>query len=189
MKRVFAIFSGPLLGLLLLAVTLPSLGCEAFEPEMFPVGDTVVLHSLARTEYIGEWSGYDFATPQPVVVERPREQQFEIFDAAFSEQDGEFVMLPAGMFESFQITPGIAVDSSGVTFEGLEEAPREGYVTDAPVRLREGPVYLVRTRRLNGCTRYAKFEVLDLDPDGILEFRFLRNNLCNDRTLTDVDSD
>ncbi|NIP81746.1 MAG: hypothetical protein GWM90_22025 [Gemmatimonadetes bacterium] len=103
---------------------------------------------------------------------------------AFSEIDGGFVFLPAGLFDTFDIRPGIVRAESGVTFDGFEQAPREGYVIDAPVPLEVGGVYAVRSRSdARRCVRYGKFEVLDLDPEGLLEFRFLRNNLCNDRRL------
>ena len=42
---------------------------------------------------------------------------------------------------------------------------------------------MIRTRSSGACSQYAKMEVLELEADGVLEFRFLRNNLCNDRTL------
>jgi hypothetical protein len=175
--------SGPVLGLLILVSILPSAGCDSVEPPMFPVGDTVVLYSLARAEYIGYASAFDFRTPQAVVVEQPKGSDFAAFDVAFSELDGDFVLLPAGLFESFGTAPGIAVDESGVSFEELSRAPSEGYVTDAAVPLGEGPVYVIRTRSSGACSQYAKMEVLELAADGVLEFRFLRNNLCNDRTL------
>ncbi len=179
LKRI----SGPLLGLLILVSILPSAGCDSVEPTMFPVGDTVVLYSLARAEYIGYASAFDFRTPQAVVVERPKGSDYSDFDVAFSELDGEFVLLPAGLFESFGSDPGIAVDESGVAFEELSRAPSDGYVVDEAVSLREGPVYVIRTRSRSSCSQYAKMEVLELEADGVLEFRFLRNNLCNDRAL------
>lgn len=180
---------GPLFGLLLLVSVLPSAGCETFEPMMSPQGDTVVLYSLARPEFISLPAGFDFFTPQRVVIEEPKDR-FANFDAAFSELDGEFVLLPAGLFETFEINPGIAVDSSGVSFEDLTQAPSGGYVTEEAVPLREGRIYVVRTRAEQGsCSRYAKAEVVELAPEGVLELRFLRNNLCNDRTLTDIEDD
>jgi hypothetical protein len=35
---------------------------------------------------------------------------------------------------------------------------------------------------------YGKFEVVDLDPAGIVELRALRNPLCNDRNLVPPES-
>lgn len=177
-------FARPFLGLLLAVPVLASTACEGFEPTRLPVGDTVSLYSLARPEYIGRHSAFDFATPRAVVVEQPK-SSFSDFDVAFSEADGEFVALPAGVFETFSIEPGIAVDSSGALFETLERAPSDGYVTDRPVPLEEDRLYIVRTRQQGICSQYAKFEVLELDPEGVIEFRFLRNNLCNDRSLAD----
>lgn len=189
MTHRFLTVSGPLLGLLILVSALPFAGCDAFEPPRFPVGDTVALFSLARADYIGEQSGFDFITPRAVVVERPRGPQEEQsdFDVAFSELDGQFVLLPGGLFESYTIEPGLVEAESGVSFENVEEAPSEGFVTDEPVVLREGSVLIIRTRQQGTCARYAKVEILDLDPTGVLEFRYLRNNLCNDRTLTELD--
>lgn len=190
MTPYFKTVSGSLLGVLALAAILPMASCESFEPTRFPVGDTVVLYSLARAEHFGEVSAYDFIAPTAVVVERPKApESFNGFDVAFSEIDGDFVMLPAGMFQSFGIEPGIVMDTSGASFEEITRAPSSGYETDTEVPLSEGSIYIVRTRSRNACSRYGKFEVLDLDPEGILEFRFLRNNLCNDRVLTEPDTD
>lgn len=190
MTSNFKTISGPLFGLLMLVVILPSTGCEEFDPNpRLPVGDTALLYSLARAEHIGLWSGYDFTGPRSVVIEAPRDQEFPSFDVAFSELDGDFVMLPAGLFESYEVEPGLIVDSSGVTFEEYSRAPETGFVTDRAVELREGPVYVVRTRSQGACRQYAKFEVLDLDPAGILEFRFLANNVCNDRDLSEAEPD
>lgn len=180
--------SGPLFGLLILVSILPSAGCDSVEPTMFPVGDTVTLYSLARAEYIGRASAFDFRTPQAVVVERPKGSDFAEFDVAFSEIDGAPVLLPAGLFESFGTEPGILVDESGVSFEELSRAPADGYITDAAVDLREEWVYVIRTRSRGACSQYAKMEVLELEADGLLEFRFLRNNLCNDRALEPDDN-
>lgn len=185
MKPPFRPVSGPIIGLLAIAVTVPSMaGCDPFEPQLLPFGDTVALYSLARPEYIGQPSAFDFYSPASVVLESLRARGPDDFDVAFTEADGEFVFLPAGVFESLAIRPGVLRITSGESFETLEVAPREGYVTEAAIPLDVGGLYTVRTRDLGTCTRFAKFEVLDLDPDGVVEFRFLRNNLCNDRTLT-----
>lgn len=187
MTRHFKLVSGPLFGLLILVGVLPSTGCDAVEPTRLPVGDTITLYSLARAEYIGERSAFDFAGVQTVVVEQPNSTGFPRFDVAFSELDGEFVLIPAGVFESYEVEPGVATVEGVATFETLERAPDDGYVTEEAVPLTEGGLYAVRTRSSGACSQYAKVEVLELDPAGILEFRFLRNNLCNDRTLTEVD--
>ncbi len=177
-----------LVGLLLLAATAPQLACDAFEPTWFAVQDLVLLHSLARPEFIGMPAAYDFVGQQAVIVERPKTREPFDFDVAVTEIQGEFHAMPAGMFEWFDIRPGIAVDSSGINFEDMIQAPRDGYVTEETVPLRKGWVYAVRSRRdFRGCNMFGKFEVLDLDPAGIVEIRAIRNPLCNDRNLVPPD--
>jgi hypothetical protein len=179
----------PLAGLLVLAALTAAAACDTFEPTWFGIADRPVLYSLARAEYIGMVSAYDFINQRPVIVELPKAQDPYDFDIAVTEIDGEFHALPAGLFEGFPIRPGIAVDSSGITFDAMERAPRDGYVTDRPIPLREGWVYAVQTRRdFRGCNMYGKFEVVDLDPAGIVELRALRNPLCNDRNLVPPES-
>jgi hypothetical protein len=184
MKRLLRIRPGPLAGLLLLAVTAPQVACDTFEPTWFAIDDQVVLHSLARAEFLGRESAYDFVAQRPVVVERPKFQEPYDFDIAVTEAGGEFHAMPAGMFEGFPIQPGVAVDSSGITFDQLTQAPRDGYVTDELIPLRLGWVYAVRTRRdFRGCNMFGKFEVVAMDPAGTVEIRTIRNPLCNDRNL------
>jgi hypothetical protein len=184
MKRLHHIRQGPLAGLLLLAATIPHLACDTFEPTWFAIDDQVLLHSLARAEFVGLESAYDFIAQRPVVVEQPKVQEPYDFDIAVTELGGVFHVLPAGVFEGFPIQPGVAVDSSGITFEQMERAPRDGYVTDAAIPLRLGWVYAVQTRRdFRGCQMYGKFEVIALDPSGVAEIRAIRNPLCNDRNL------
>lgn len=179
----------PLAGLIILAATTTVAACDTFEPTWFAVPDTPVLHSLARTEFIGLPSAYDFIAQRPVIVELPKNQDPYDFDIAVTEIDGDFHVLPAGMFEGFPIQPGIAVDSSGIEFDDMDRAPRDGYVTDRPIPLRAGWVYAVQTRRdFRGCNMYGKFVVVDLDAAGIVELRAIRNPLCNDRNLVPPES-
>jgi hypothetical protein len=188
MTRRFQTVSGPLIGLLALLLVLPSAGCDPVDPEMFPEGDTLTLFSLARPEYVGQVSAVDvYGALRTVNVEQAKPVSDPDFDFAFSELDGDFVLLPAGLFEGYTVTPGI-IEVSGA-FETVDRAPDEDYITDAAVPLVENGLYVVRSRSVGSCRRYAKVEVLDLDPDGILEFRFLWSNLCNDRSLPTVDED
>lgn len=191
MRRPSKFPSAPVLGVALLASALPFVGCDEFEIELLPVVDSAQLYSLARPEYTGFPSGFDFFGPTRIVVEEAKLGSVTDFDMAFSEIGGDFVMLPAGVFQSFGITPGIAPDSTGAAFDEYERAPSEGYVTAEPVIVEVGRVYAVRSRAVRlasgPCTRYGKFEVFDLDPEGIVQFRFFRNNRCNDRLVIDND--
>lgn len=190
MNRPFSTISAPILGLLALIVVVPLVqGCDSFELQWTPMEDTVALYSLDRPEYVDMPSAFDFYSRRLVVVEQPKPGDPADFDVALAEEGSDFVFLPAGLFETFTINPGVmAIDSAGVTFDNLAQAPATGYVTDAPVVLELGVVYAVRTRRdRGGCTRYGKFEILDMDPAGLVEFRQVRNSLCNDRELIPPD--
>lgn len=185
MKRRFSSIAGPILGLLVLVTVVPmSTACEGFEFDWVAVEDSVTLFSLARPEYADLPAAFDFISRSRVVVDRPMSSDPYVFDMAVSEEGGEMVLLPAGVFQTFGVDPGIAIDSSGTTFDELAEAPREGYITDVAVPVRTDVVYTVRTRQDGGgCRRYGKLEVLEVEPEGILHFRAVRNNLCNDREL------
>ncbi|HSH45442.1 MAG TPA: hypothetical protein VK966_06285 [Longimicrobiales bacterium] len=172
-------------GLFLIAVSLLFSGCDdAFGPQpwgFFP--DTADLYSLARPEYIGQPGAYDFLNLAPVVVEAIRGVPAS-FDVAITEAaDGTFRLVPGGAFTGFSITPGLVVDSTG-TFEGIEEAPRDGYTVDEPLVADTTVVYIVRSRDAGTrCVRYGKLEVLELRDDGVAVIRAIRNPNCNDRDL------
>lgn len=194
MKRRFPVLVRPLFGLIPLLAVLPFGGCEEYDQNWLLTVDSAALYSLARPEYVGRAGGYDFAEPVSqgggaVVVESTGPSNN--FDLAVTEMDGQLVALPAGMFQGFDVEPGIQEDSTGVSFEDWDLAPRGGYITDAPVPLREGGLYAVRSRpdaRFR-CAHYGKFEVLSLHPDGVVELRAVRNHLCNDRELIPPDAD
>ncbi len=185
MRRRFSTIAGLVLGLLILATLVPlSTACEGYQYNWIAIEDSVTLYSLARPEYAAQPGAFDFYNRATVVVEDTYRGQPYIFDMAVSEQNGEMVLLPAGMFATFSIEPGIAMDSSGTSFEDVVKAPRDGYTTDAPVPVRTDVIYLIKTRTDgSGCTRYGKFEILDADPQGVLTFHQIRNSLCNDRDL------
>lgn len=187
MKRLPKRLSAPVLGVVILATALPFAGCEVFELEMRPFADTTELFSLARPEFLGRPSAFDFWNAAPRVIETAKFRDSDVanFDLAFSELDGEFVVLPAGVFQTISTTPGVQAARPGVPFVDVVEAPDTGYVTSVPVPIDTGVVYIVRTRTVGGtCTRYAKFEVLELDPAGVIEFEYFRNDRCNDRLIT-----
>lgn len=182
--------------IVLAAAVVSASGCDVYEPIWFMTVDSVALYSVARPEYVGREGAYDFARSLSqgggaVVVERPKGSNIFEFDFAVSEMDGELVALPGGLFEGYDVQPGIAIDSSGVSFEAWDRAPGGGYITDQPVPLRTGVLYAVRSRRgpFTGCNHYGKFEVLALSGAGVVELRAVRNHLCNDRDLIPPDSD
>jgi hypothetical protein len=184
MKLLTKLGSRRLSGLGLVLGMTGVIACDSFEPSWLGLPRETVLYSLARTEFIGREGAFDFIGQRGVVVERtPSQTPFE-FDVAVTEIDGVFHALPAGMFEGFNIRPGLIVDSSGISLAELTRAPRDGYETMAAVELRPEWVYVVQTRRdFRGCTMYSKFEVTSLDPAGLVTMRSVSNPLCNDRNL------
>lgn len=151
--------------------------------------DTVDLYSLARTEHIDRPAAYSIAyqgfagSRGAIVLERLVADPFA-FDFAVSEDEtGAFVLLPTGVFAQAGVQPGILVDSTA-TFESLERAPRDNYITDEPVVASTDVVYVLRSRQArNGCFYYGKMEILELDPAGIATLRVLANINCSDRSL------
>lgn len=163
--------------------------CEdPFDFDWIPQIDTVTVYSLARPDYIDRPGAYDFGPGGgPRVVEAPASSPIR-WDLAFSEEGGEFVALPAALFRGFDIEPGVQEITDGSTFDDLHTAPRDGYITGEPVPLREGGLYVVRSRRdSRRCNYYGKFEVLELDPAGTVMFQSVENYLCNDRELIPPD--
>lgn len=186
MKRRIASRIARPIGLLALTSTLVLGGCDdGFGPQIwgnFP--DTVELYSLARPDHVGLPSAYNMAGLNPVVVDQPKRNPAD-FDFAVTENDeGEFLLLPAGVFANFSIRPGIQVDSTA-TFDELSRAPRDGYTFEEPVVADSNTVYVVRSRQAsNGCFFYGKIEVLELDPEGSVTIQALANPNCSDRSLT-----
>ena len=151
--------------------------------------DTVELYSLARTDFVNRPAAYSLAYQAPVprgalVLETlPSAFAFE-FDFAVSEDEsGQFLLLPTGVFAQADVQPGIFVDSTA-TFDSLERAPRDKYITDEPVVASTDVVYVLRSRQARtGCFYYGKMEILELDPAGIVTLRILANINCSDRSL------
>ena len=183
MKRPVARSVPRALALLALAAPLLLGGCDdGFGPTIWgPVPDTAELYSLARVENVDRFGAYDLFSQAGVVVENLR-GPFD-FDFAITEDEaGEFVLLPTGYFPDASARPGILIDDTA-SFTGLRRAPREGYVTEEPVPLSTGVIYVVKTRLLGSCTRYGKVEVLDIDEDGIVQIQTLVNPNCGERSL------
>ena len=176
-------------GLLLAGTSLVLSACDdGIDPRIwgnFP--DSVELYSLARGEYVDRPGAYSIlpdGTKGAVTVERLSLNPFGFDFAVTEDEAGTFLLIPTGAFPDARVRPGILVDSTA-TFEGLERAPRDGYITDAAVVADTGVVYVLRSRpdTRSGCLYYGKMEVLDLDPAGIATLRILANVNCADRSL------
>lgn len=105
---------------------------------------------------------------------------------------GDPVFLPRGCFDALDASSGIL--RSEQPFDALTAAPGEvsAYETVRAVAVAVGETFVVRSRPDPsaqvfgvGCRRFAKFEILALDPGSrSVTFRFLWNPNCGERRLT-----
>lgn len=180
-----------------LALALAALGSAAacgddpFEVRWVEDPDTVVLYSLARPE-LNLPSAFDFHSRTRWLVQTPIATGN--WDVALDTRDGELVLLPPGAL-GIESRAGIApIDT--LTFEALTRAPTDSasYVLDAPVPVRAGTVYAIRTHQAIGgffgtrCVFYAKMEPLAIDAAaGTLSFVFDESPACNNPSLIPPD--
>lgn len=143
-----------------------------------------MLHDF-RTGPITEASALDLFTASVV-----RTDQTEGWDVIFYlTQEGQPQLWPRGVLLGGTSNAGIQQVQS--SFQGLTEVPEGGYATDAPVDLADGSVYALRSRRSQGCTRFAKMAVDSVDVEGGRLFATaVANPNCNARGVEpEVDED
>ena len=111
------------------------------------------------------------------------------FDFAYDIQGepatGTSVILPRaalGIVSSSSAEPGIMLRTE--TFDQIEAAPSNGYITEEAVPVAMGNVYVVRSRVVCniGVPIYAKVEVIGLE-DNSLTLKVLANTNCGYREL------
>jgi hypothetical protein len=148
--------------------------------------DTALIYSLARPE-LNLASAFNFYFRSPVTIEEPGATGE--WDIALDTEGGRLVLLPP---RALGINSRARIASiSGVSFEEVIEAPADtaAYVSDRPVPVEQGTVYVVQTSEQTGtfgerCVFFAKLEPLVLDvAGGTLEFVFDASPVCNDTRL------
>ena len=164
---------------------LSACGADPYEVPWTANVDTVHLFALSRPEP-NLASAFDFYNRSGRALEAATTGTR--WDLVVDEGDGAFRWLPPGAL-------GVSSDArlatlEGETFDEAVLAPTDTahYVGDAPIPIRLGEVYVVRTRRFQGsfssCNYFGKIEVLETDPLlGIVRFRFDVNPVCNNRDL------
>ncbi|MGB1778251.1 MAG: hypothetical protein ACPHQP_01730 [Longimicrobiales bacterium] len=148
--------------------------------------DTVLLYSMARPE-LGLVSAYSFYQGLELEVEVP--SSAGQWDLAIDTQGGEIVMLPPPVLGIFTEAEIATIENTRL--EDVTQAPSDSlrYVSDRPVPVEFGNVYVVKTNRSPGsfgrsCRYHAKLEAVDIDPvGGTFVFRHVTNPVCNDRDL------
>lgn len=152
--------------------------------------DTVLLYSMARPE-LNLVSAYNFLNEVPIQVEVPGATGS--WDVAVDTRDGRIVFLPPGALNV--VGEARIATMEGLALDDVTQAPSDTllYVSDRPVPVEMGDVYVVRTNRSRGsfgrsCVYYAKVEAVAIDPEGgTLRFREVTNPVCNDRDLVPPD--
>ncbi len=167
-----------------LVLTLTFGACDdPFAALLQPVDETPGEVTLVdfRTGALQDPSAFDLLFQVVVRVDQSGQ-----WDFAYVVTDGQQQLLPFGALADSLTDAGLQQVSD--SFEGLEDAPEEGYTIGEPVTIAEGDVLAVRSRSDSNsfifCRRYGKIEILDIDADlGHLTFRFLINPNCEDRVL------
>jgi hypothetical protein len=155
------------------------------EPIYIPVPDETgesVLFDVV-TGNVLDPAAFDVITSSAV-----RTDQFSGWDFLFQiAEDGSTLLWPRAAIVDEVEDAGLRAMST--TFEALREAPTGGYVTGDSIPVSVGDVFAVRSRRDPAygsirCRRFAKIEVLALDPAaGTVTFQHLVNPNCEQRTL------
>lgn len=150
--------------------------------------DTMMLFSASRAEYLGFGSVLDI-TLQPVAA-LPLEAPSVTgnWDVALTDFEGGLALVPASAFAGLESRARIGVDSIR-TFEQVTEAPRDTteFGVD-PLPLREGDVYLVRSRRsscgISSGYRYGKLRAISINEEaGTFRFEIVVNPYCDNRSF------
>lgn len=155
-------------------VPIASLGCSdpfQLQPAAVPnLVDTVTVFALQGTD-ISLPSGFDVAGHRVARTDRG-----DAFDFTFDiDEDGTPKVYPQGAL-GLDASAGIVISEK--SFDDIEEAPTDGYVSDSAVTVGIDTVFVVRSRRFSGSglglgddcpffigslPRYGKFQVLEID--------------------------
>lgn len=151
--------------------------------------DTAVVYSLARPE-LNLPTAYDLVFENLVLIQAAGATG--TWDFAVDHRGDGLALLPPGVF-GIVSTAQITSMGSSLRFEDVARAPTDTtlYVSDEPMMMELGNVYVMRTNRRVGagpfgetCFFYAKLEPLVIDVEnGILTFVFDRNPFCSDPEL------
>jgi len=115
-----------------------------------------------------------------------RVDQTQNWDFLFRISGGTPELLPFAAVTDTVTDSGLI--RAGTSFEGVLDAPTEGYTLSEPISIAVGDVLIARSRadasQFLACSRYAKLEILDLDVSaGSVTLRVLGNPNCGDTVL------
>ncbi len=142
--------------------------------------DTVVIGSLTGTP-ITTPSGFSVANGAV------RTDLSADFDFAFNiETDNQLVFLPRSELGLPSTTANPGLQRRNESFDDIDRAESNGYVTDDPVPFAVGDRFMVRSRVVCGSLGvplYAKIEILSVD-DLLVHLKTLANVNCGYKDLT-----
>ena len=127
-------------------------------------------------------SGYSITAGQ-IRTDQTGEFDFA-FDIEGDAATGQPVLLPRAALGITSTTADPGLQQSDETFDSIDRAPSNGYITDQKVPIAVGDVVLVRGRVTCsiGVPLYAKIQILDI-ADGSLHFKVLADQNCGYRGL------
>jgi hypothetical protein len=175
-----------------LLVALVPLAAACNDPNELPQAtqnnfvDTLTLFALTGTP-VQTPSGYS-VPDGPVRTDRTSSFDFA-YDVEISGTDTTRHFLPQGVLDlgaTTSVIPGLQLRSE--TFDQVDEAPSNGYVTLQKVEVDSGQVYVVRSRLVCvnlGVSLYSKLEILSFDDSArTVDFKVLANTNCGYKELT-----
>jgi hypothetical protein len=153
--------------------------------------DATILNA-ERTETLYSLVGTPVRTPSAYSIDgglRVRTDTTSNFDFAYNvEADGRRVLIPRaalGIDPDASVNPGFQLRSE--SFEAINEAASNGYITDRVVPVAIGERYVVRSRitcNTIGVPKYGKIEIVSFDELArTVTFRVLTNDNCGFKGL------
>jgi hypothetical protein len=150
------------------------------------------LTNVERTETLYALVGTPVGTPSAYAVDGARTVRTDVsvdFDFAYNiESDGRHVFLPRAALNidpTGNVNPGLMPRTE--TFEGITEAPSNGYITDRAIPIAVGERYVIRGRITClsiGVPKYGKLEIVSFDDAArTVTFRVLTDDNCGYKGL------
>lgn len=178
----------PALVLLLLLAPLAACSDPYGPQEWDATPETAQLWSASRSALLGKPSAFDLTTSPPYALNIEDAAAYNGYDIILIDVNGQLALAPASYFAGQNTRSGIAVREN-TSLADVTKAPADtADYLHAPVPLKMGAVYIVRTR-VNTCetgyssgTRYAKLTPVEINQQGgYLRFQLVRNPFCSNR--------
>lgn len=189
-NRMMGGFVHRLKRLIPLAVLIVAACEDPFGPAVWnATPDTVLIYSASRAEYIGRASALDITSLPVAALPLEAPGVTGNWDIALTDYEGGLALVPASAFEGLQSRARIGVLPDRELAD-VTEAPRDtAAFTVDPLPLREGDVYIVRSRRascggVSAGFRYGKLRAVAIDEAaGTFRFEIVVNPYCDNRSF------